>query len=440
VAGRTGAEVSAEELVAALDAVSSEPGEACPDDDLEVRWRPPADDPDRGAWVQPLGPAPDQDTERVNGLVVCKGSDHQVAGFQAAWDGDRWSVALVPELGDDEQGDDRLQASPPTSQASGASGADTDSGQPDDDAPEEPSEEPADEPLEPGAEPVLPGQDPDVLADDSPWVGLWDEEIEPLAAYEPQQVCSPSAKPGALGFRNLVLRAYPETGDSGISRDCGQGGRSEHKEGRAWDWTANVHDGEERQAAAEVIGWLLATDEHGNDYAMARRLGVMYVIYNGNIWSAYAAEDGWRPYVGRSDHTDHVHISFNVQGGLGKTSFWDVPDLEELANSRFGPAAILPEYGGGIGFTPTLSEESVAAPVEGTGGSLTPPPSSPPSSGSQASGGGGGGGGSAGTDPPPAPVAPPPPLPPLPPVTIPTPLEPVLDPLLCGLLPCPPED
>ncbi|OWY59435.1 hypothetical protein B7486_74580, partial [cyanobacterium TDX16] len=193
----------------------------------------------------------------------------------------------------------------------------------------------------------------------------------------PQQLCSPSPKPGTVGFRNLVLQAYPMTGDSGIGRDCGQGGRSEHKEGRAWDWSANVHDPEERQAAAEVIGWLLATDEHGNEFAMARRLGVMYLIYNGNIWSAYAADAGWRPYVGRSDHTDHVHISFDEAGGLGQTSFWDVPGLEELANSRFGPAAILPENGGGIGYELTPLEEG-APPAEGASGTLSPP-APPPS-------------------------------------------------------------
>jgi hypothetical protein len=453
LAGRDGAESSAERLVTALDAVARSEDESCDPEDLVVSWNEPADEPERGAWVEPLG-APEEGDESANGIVGCRGSNHEVAGFQAQYEGGRWSVALVPDLGHDEgevasseqhTGDQQEQAAAADHEADEGLDAEAagDEDEPTLATPEVPDEVPA-----PGATPVLPGvgEDPNVLAPDSPWVGLWDEiapEIEPLAAYEPQQLCSPSEKPGTAGFRALVLQAYPMTGDSGISRDCGQGGRSEHKEGRAWDWSANVGDPEERTAAAEVIGWLMATDEHGNDYAMARRLGVMYVIYNGNIWSAYAADAGWRPYVGRSDHTDHVHISFNEAGGLGQTSFWDVPGLEELANSRFGPAAILPEYGGGIGYELEPLEEG-ASPAEGAPGTLSPP-TPPPASASQP--GGGGGGGAPGSAPSsPGPTAPPSSLPPvtfppvaLPPVTLPQPpdLGPIDD-LLCGLLPCQP--
>jgi hypothetical protein len=459
VEGRDGAETSAERLVAALDAVARAEDEPCDPDDLVVQWHEPAAEPENGAWVEPLGP-PAEGEDEGNGIVACRGSDHEVAGFQAQYEGGRWSVALVPDLGHDDgevasseqhTGDQHEQA------AAGNHEADEhldDEEAADDEAEvatpavpdvtEVPDVAGAEVP-DPGDVAVLPGtgDDPNVLAEDSRWRGLWDEiapDIEPLASYEPQQVCSPSAKPGANGFRNLVLQAYPMTGDSGISRACGQGGRSEHKEGRAWDWSANVHDPEERQAAAEVIGWLLATDEHGNEHAMARRLGVMYVIYNGNIWSSYDADAGWRPYVGRSDHTDHVHISFNEAGGLGQTSFWDVPGLEELANSRFGPAAILPEYGGGIGYELTSPEEG-SSPAGGAPGMLSPPV--PPPSSSQP--GGGGGGGAPGPTPSspgptaPPPLPPPPSLPPvtLPPITLPQPpdLGPIDD-LLCGLLPC----
>src|SRR5690606_27588059 len=84
----------------------------------------------------------------------------------------------------------------------------------------------------------------------------------PSPTNEPQQVCSPSPKPGTEGFHDLVLRTYPGTGDFGISRDCARGGRSEHKEGRAWDWGVDAYDPEQKEHAAEVIGWLLATDEY----------------------------------------------------------------------------------------------------------------------------------------------------------------------------------
>jgi peptidoglycan hydrolase-like protein with peptidoglycan-binding domain len=33
--------------------------------------------------------------------------------------------------------------------------------------------------------------------------------------------------------------------------------------------------------------------------------------------------DGWRPYSGESDHTDHVHFSFSWDGAMKRTSWWD---------------------------------------------------------------------------------------------------------------------
>jgi hypothetical protein len=56
---------------------------------------------------------------------------------------------------------------------------------------------------------------------------------------------------------------------------------------------------------------------------MARRLGVMYIIYNRRIWASYRAEEGWRPYVGASPHTDHIHFSFSWAGARKQTSYWD---------------------------------------------------------------------------------------------------------------------
>jgi hypothetical protein len=50
--------------------------------------------------------------------------------------------------------------------------------------------------------------------------------------------------------------------------------------------------------------------------ANAKTLNVTYVIWYRRIWSVARAGEGWRPYVGDSDHTDHVHVSFEaaVQG------------------------------------------------------------------------------------------------------------------------------
>ncbi len=135
---------------------------------------------------------------------------------------------------------------------------------------------------------------------------------------------------------NELLSTYPVSSSFGISRGCGVGGRREHKEGRAFDWAVDVGDSADRAAADDFLARLFATDEHGNRHALARRLGVMYVVWNNRIWGSYRADAGWRPYVGDSPHTDHAHISSSWVGGLGETSFWTgVPaDLTPVPTSR----------------------------------------------------------------------------------------------------------
>ncbi|MGW1280062.1 hypothetical protein ACWD4V_24335 [Streptomyces tsukubensis] len=145
-------------------------------------------------------------------------------------------------------------------------------------------------------------------------------EIDDYAPYEGQGRCDPAAKPGVAEFKDLVLAAYPGTTNMGIGRECGSGGRSEHKEGRAWDWGVSLHG--QAHLADEMIGWLLGTDRHGNPHALARRLGIMYIIWNRRIWEAYRADRGWTAYTGPNPHTDHVHFSFGWAGARRETTWW----------------------------------------------------------------------------------------------------------------------
>jgi hypothetical protein len=121
----------------------------------------------------------------------------------------------------------------------------------------------------------------------------------------------------------VKLASFPATHSSGISRACSIGGRSEHKEGRAWDWSVTVGNPSHRAAARQVFTWLFRADPSGRRFAMARRLGVMYIIHNRRIWGSYRATEGWRPYVGANPHTDHVHFSFSWAGARKRTSWWD---------------------------------------------------------------------------------------------------------------------
>ena len=162
--------------------------------------------------------------------------------------------------------------------------------------------------------------------------------IEALQPFVGQRVCDPVAKPGVRAFASMVLDTYRVTRSLGIVRDCGAGGTSEHKEGRGWDWGVNSFDPQQKEMGDRLTAWLLETDSAGNKYAMARRTGVMYMIWNKRIWKAYAAEQGWQPYSGPNPHTDHVHFSFGWNGAKQNTSFW----TKKVAAIDYGPTGAPP--------------------------------------------------------------------------------------------------
>jgi hypothetical protein len=117
------------------------------------------------------------------------------------------------------------------------------------------------------------------------------------------------------------LNATYGTHSTSIGRTC-DSTVSEHFEGRALDYGLNVNNAGERAIANDFLNWLLATDQYGNRHAMARRLGVMYIIWNRQQWRAYRPAEGWQPYGGSNPHTDHIHISFIWAGALRQTSWW----------------------------------------------------------------------------------------------------------------------
>jgi len=161
--------------------------------------------------------------------------------------------------------------------------------------------------------------------------------IEPLAPYVPQDSCDYSEKPGVVAFERLLMATYPDSGSYGIVNTClREGSTSEHAEGRAWDWAVSVGNASQVAEVNEVFAWLFAADAKGNQYAMARRLGIMYIIWNSHIWGAYAAQDGWRPYSCSgvtACHQDHVHFSFGWAGARAQTSFW----TKSVAPTDYGP-------------------------------------------------------------------------------------------------------
>ena len=144
--------------------------------------------------------------------------------------------------------------------------------------------------------------------------------VDPAPGYQGQTKCDPHVKPGVAAFRRLVMNAFPGTGKGYFTRSCSVGGQSEHKDGRAWDWMVSASSASDRKKVNKLFDWLLQRDGRGNRYARARRIGMMYMIWNRRIWFPW---EGWSAYSGSSPHTDHVHFSFSWPGARKKTTFWN---------------------------------------------------------------------------------------------------------------------
>ena len=72
----------------------------------------------------------------------------------------------------------------------------------------------------------------------------------------------------------------------------------------------------------QFANWITA-----NNSEMARRLGVVQVIFNSRMWRSYYGGAGkpqgaWGSYSGSDPHTSHVHVSFGEAGATASTSFY----------------------------------------------------------------------------------------------------------------------
>jgi hypothetical protein len=173
---------------------------------------------------------------------------------------------------------------------------------------------------------------------------------DPAASYEAQSQCDSTPKPGALALAGLIRKTYGPGQYVGISRACSSGGTSEHKEGRALDWSTSARSPRGRANAEAFVAWLLGPDQFGNANGNATRLGVMYIGWDDRFWAAYDANRGWtelkgcfsRPGAGNDTdcHRNHVHISLTWDGASGRTSFWDGTALAPYCPSARSDATV----------------------------------------------------------------------------------------------------
>ena len=148
-----------------------------------------------------------------------------------------------------------------------------------------------------------------------------DSAVDGYASYEPQAGCLHEVQSGLEALRELIATEYPAQAAFLTLRDCGIGGVSEHKEGRALDWMLDVDDPADDRVAWDFLTWLRA-EEEGQPDARMRRLGIMYIIWDGEILRAYRPVLGWEPYRGPDPHTNHMHISLSWAGARQQTSWW----------------------------------------------------------------------------------------------------------------------
>ena len=158
-------------------------------------------------------------------------------------------------------------------------------------------------------------------------------EIEGYSPYQGASRCAPRAKAGTRVLGRWIVRTQGG-GFGGISRACSRSFVSEHEEGRAFDWTLDAARKKDRERAVGFLARLRATDRHGNDDALARRMGIMYVIWNDHVYKSYEREFARLDYLSSScrrkrscsttlRHRDHMHISLGKPGARGRTSWYD---------------------------------------------------------------------------------------------------------------------
>jgi hypothetical protein len=180
-------------------------------------------------------------------------------------------------------------------------------------------------------------------------------DIEPLPSYQAPVACDPVAKSGPKDLEALLKKTYGKT-SFGITRACSGTPTSEHQEGRALDW---MMGGSTTKADANAfLAWLLATDKQHYTVAMARRMGIMYIVWQNKIFRIYHPDIGWQPYLdcatrpSKSDdtycHRNHVHYSFTWDGAMARTSYWSgsavtVPDCDKPSRE---PASASPSAKG----------------------------------------------------------------------------------------------
>ncbi len=156
--------------------------------------------------------------------------------------------------------------------------------------------------------------------------------VEAYAGYQPQTRCKDTPQRGMLLLASWLTARGGGYGP--ISRACVGSSTTEHKESRAFDWLLDATDPADVALAAALLDELFAPDDTGSPHALARRMGIMYVIWNDRMYASY---DGFvqKRYLSSGcrtrrtcsttlRHRDHMHVSLTRRAARGRTSWYAV--------------------------------------------------------------------------------------------------------------------
>ena len=160
----------------------------------------------------------------------------------------------------------------------------------------------------------------------------YDGPPEDYARYEGQTTCVKRAKPGTRELAGWIERRFDGGNAVTAVRAC-SGGASEHKDGRAIDWSMDATRAGDRAEVDRFLRKLFKADANGEEDARARRMGIMYVIWNDHMYASYRDEFAPTDYLSSSckrkrdcsktlRHRDHVHISLSKAGARAATSWY----------------------------------------------------------------------------------------------------------------------
>lgn len=161
----------------------------------------------------------------------------------------------------------------------------------------------------------------------------YDQPVEDYASYQAPRVCASTVRPGTKMLARWIDRRWSGGPAYASLRSCsGSTPTSEHQEGRAIDWMMTASRKRDRVEVKQFLRRIFREDRAGNDHALARRMGVMYVIWNDRIYASYdrfAARDyrsssctKLRKCSATLRHRDHVHISLSRKGAKARTSWY----------------------------------------------------------------------------------------------------------------------